>query len=440
MKPKADFEQEKRKDETFQEVPVEDHDSSDMEQITLREKTVIRKVDWRLLPILGALYAIALIDRVNISNARIAGMEKELKLDIGNRYSVALLVFFIPYFIFELPSNIILRRVGSANWLAFIAFAWGTFMLGQGFITNYTSLVVFRFFLGLFESGGFSSILAFGLMHMNGIRGYLGWRWIFIIEGLITQLVAILSWFLIIDFPHKAQKNGFLTEQEAKVMQHRIDRDRQDAMPDPLTLAKVGKHLCDLKLWAFYALSYFSPLIIQGMGYSASVANLLNAPPYVFSVISAFFFAWLGDKWRIRGPIIMLQSILCITGLMLTAHHRNNAIRFLGIFLNGAGCHGNIPALLAYQSNNIRTQSKRAVGSALQIGFGAIGGILASTAFRQADAPRYVPGLWTTTGLQFVGVGLLCVMEFHFWRRNKQVDEKRAAKPIEGLEGFKYTL
>jgi len=88
-------------------------------------KRIIRKVDRRLLPILGALYSIALIDRINVSAARVAGMDADLGLSIGHRYTIALVVFFIPYFVFELPSNIVLRKVGSANWLAFIAFAWG---------------------------------------------------------------------------------------------------------------------------------------------------------------------------------------------------------------------------------------------------------------------------------------------------------------------------
>jgi hypothetical protein len=89
------------------------------------EKSLIRKVDWRLLPILGALYSIALIDRVNISAARIAGMDVDLGLHIGSRYTTALAVFFPSYALLELPSNIVLRKVGTANWLAFIAFSWG---------------------------------------------------------------------------------------------------------------------------------------------------------------------------------------------------------------------------------------------------------------------------------------------------------------------------
>ena len=123
------------------------------------------------------------------------------------------------------------------------------------------------------------------------------------------------------------------------------------------------------------------------MGYTAGVANLLSAPPVVFAVISAFIFAWIGDKYHLRAPCIMAQSTICLIGLMLTAYHRNNGVRYFGIFLGQAGCQGNIPAVLAYQSNNIRLQSKRSVGSALQIGFGAIGGIAAGMLITSDDPP-----------------------------------------------------
>ena len=122
---------------------------------THEEKKLIRKVDWRLLPILGALYSIALIDRVNISAARIAGMDVDLGLSIGDRYTIALVVFFPPYFFLELPSNLVLRKVGSANWLAFIAFMWGCVMIGQGFVTSYQALAGCRTLLGFFEAGFF---------------------------------------------------------------------------------------------------------------------------------------------------------------------------------------------------------------------------------------------------------------------------------------------
>lgn len=176
------------------------------------------------------------------------------------------------------------------------------------------------------------------------------------------------------------------------------------------------------------------------MGYSAGAANALSAPPTCFAVFSAMTFAWLGDKFRLRGPFIVIQALLTIVGLMITAYHPRNGVRYFGLFLGTAGCQGNIPAVLAYQSNNIRMQSKRSVGSALLIGFGGIGGILASTTFKQSEAPKYRSGLWATVALQLWVISSVGAMTCYFLWKNKKVDNGSLKKPIEGLEGFKYTL
>lgn len=277
---------------------------------------------------------------------------------------------------------------------------------------------------------------------------------IFIIEAIITCVAAILAWFVIIDFPDRAESKGFLTHGEATFVLQRIEDDRGDSVADPLTWAKFFHHLSDWKLWAYatlymgttmpvYAFSYFLPVILVGMGYTGGHANALSAPPALAAAIVAFGFAWLGDKKRIRAPLIAIQSLIVITGLMLVAYAKNNGVRYFGTFLGVAGAQGNVPAILAYQSNNIRGQSKRAVGSALQIGFSAIGGILASTTFRQRDSPRYTTGLWVSAGLQLWILFTLGVTSSYFWKKNKQADQQTAAgepaEAIEGQVGFRYT-
>lgn len=92
-----------------------------------------------------------------------------------------------------------------------------------------------------------------------------------------------------------------------------------------------------------YAFAYFSPVIIAGMGYSGGVANLMAAPPVVFAVVSAFFFAWISDKIKMRAPAILIQCTITIIGLMMTAYHSNDYVRYAGIFLGTAGAQGNIP-------------------------------------------------------------------------------------------------
>ncbi|CAZ81943.1 unnamed protein product [Tuber melanosporum] len=450
------------------------------------ERKIIRKVDIRLIPMLAAIYSVAMVDRTNMSNAAIAGMMKDLKLYIGDRYSIALLVFFIPYFLFELPSNIVLRRVGSAVWLGSIALAWGSVTIGMGFIEDWRILVFSRVLLGFFEAGffpgciylisswytryevqkrlagfyllstfigGLSPILAYGLMQMNGVQGLSGWRWILIIASVTTVAVALLAYLVLIDFPDKLlqRRRPFLTDFDVEIIKSRIDRDRDDSQADPLTWGVIGVHLMDWKLWAYallfmnaavpgYALAYFLPIILKGMGYSKGMSQILSSLPYIPAIVVAFLLAWCADRTRLRAPFIVFGCLLVIAGMSVTAYATSNSARYFGVFLGLAGAQNNIPAVLAYQSNNIRMNSKRSVGSALQVGFGAIGGVFASTVYRQEDSPKYRNGLWATIGCQLLTLLLLACMTVYFKKKNRQHKEDTLDKPIENHPAFTYTI
>ncbi|KAF2434371.1 MFS general substrate transporter [Tothia fuscella] len=178
-------------------------------------RRILRKIDMRLLPVLATIYPFALIDRVNLPNARIAGMDEDLGISIGNRYSLVSMIFFVPYVICQFPANIVIRKMGAALWLSSLVICWGAVTIGMGFTKTWTELLGYRIILGVLEAGyypgciyllsrwylrfevqkrfsafyllallssGFASILAYGIMQMKGLGGLNGWRWIFIIE------------------------------------------------------------------------------------------------------------------------------------------------------------------------------------------------------------------------------------------------------------------
>jgi len=186
-----------------------------------------------------------------------------------------------------------------------------------------------------------------------------------------------------------------------------------------------------------YAFAYFLPIIFAGMGWKTAKAQLMSAPPCVFACIVGFLFAILADRMRMRGPVIVMQASICIIGLLTTAYSTNEGARYFGTFLGFAGAQGNVPAILSYQSNNIRMNSKRSVGSALQVGFGAVAGIFASTVFRPVDAPRYLPGLWASVGCQMFIIIAVAGMSVYFKAMNKK---QREGKHIENHPDFTYTL
>ncbi|EPQ27379.1 uncharacterized protein PFL1_04918 [Pseudozyma flocculosa PF-1] len=445
-------------------------------------KRVRTRIDRRLLPILGALYSIALIDRTNLSAARIAGAEKDLKLNVGQNYTIATLIFFVPYIIFEMPSNLLLRKIGPAKQLSAIATLWGIVMMAQGFVKDWKQLVVTRFFTGLLEAGffpacvllvscfyvrresqvrmsafylvsvgfsGFSNIIAYGISKMNGLGGLAGWRWIFIMEGLATIVLGVSAYWLIIDFPDRAVETGFLKPEERDLILTRIQRDRGDAEADPLTMAKLRKYALDIKPWIYgimfmnttlptYAYAFFLPVILRGMGYSIRDTFLLGAAPYCVAMVMAFGFALISDRFFTRIPVIVTQCLLTIVGLAMLFDTTNKNVMLAGAFLGVSGANGNIPAILNFSQNNIVGQSKRSFVSVVVVSFGGIGGIFASCVYQSKDAPLYRPGLYATMACQaFNVVACLCFAIYFSWA-NKKVREGK--KVVEGKPGFTYTI
>jgi len=188
------------------------------------------------------------------------------------------------------------------------------------------------------------------------------------------------------------------------------------------------------------AMGFFLPIILKGMGYSTGMSMIMSAMPAIPSVVVCVSLAWWADKSRVRAPFIAFGTLLVIAGLSMTAYSTHNSVRYFGVFLCVAGQLSNVPALLAYQANNIRMDSKRSVGSALQIGFGAIGGVFASTVFRQQDAPGYRNGFWAAIGCQLFTLLLLAFMTIYFKRKNRQHKEGTLDKLLENHPDFTYTL
>ncbi|KAL8765837.1 MAG: hypothetical protein Q9209_007196 [Squamulea sp. 1 TL-2023] len=486
-------------------------------------KSIVRRVDLRLVPICGLMYCVSLLDRTNLSNAAIAGsnedadssrsqyisMTKELSLATKNpdRYSVITLVFFITYVVAQPPTTLLTRFFGPRIWLGTITFLWGVTMIGFGFVKDWTALVGLRLLLGVLESGffpgvvyllstwyrryevgkrysifyligslasAFGGILAFGLMQIQGYprqKGDGGWRWIFIVEGCLTCLVAFLGYILLVSFPDnkKSRFVWFLSAEERQLIVARVNQDRGDADLEKFSLRKWLGGASDWKVWqqissdvtlqrsdnepfanlwsgfgcattVSYALAYFLPIILNlGLKYNTGTSQCLIAPPYAFAGIVMIVTGWFGDKYKQRGACVAFNAMLCIIGLAVMGWaYGDTRARYFGVFFATAGANANVPSVLTYQANNIRGQWKRAFCSATLVGCGALGGIVGSTVFRSQDSPRYVPGLSVAMGSQIIILAAVGLLTVAFKTGNKKAD--RGEKILEDSPSFRYTI
>lgn len=177
----------------------------------------------------------------------------------------------------------------------------------------------------------FHSHFIFTKTQQRGLGGLTAWRWIFVIQGLITCVIAGIGWFVLVGFPDqmKKSKRKFLSGDEYDFIMRRITKDRADVNLEPFDIKKYLRAGLDVNIWGIgfiyysttttaYALSYFLPIIYrQGMGFSTGVSLCLFAPPYAAAGILMFATSWLGDRYHIRGPILIFNAMLTIIGLPL---------------------------------------------------------------------------------------------------------------------------
>ncbi|KAF2840846.1 major facilitator superfamily transporter [Patellaria atrata CBS 101060] len=418
------------------------------------ERKLVTKIDLHVLPFLCILYLLAFLDRVNISNANIFGLSKELDLERDSRYNNALVIFFVPYILFEIPSNLILKKLRPHVWLSLCMFGFGLVTMLQGFVQNYEGLLTTRFFLGVFETGmfpgcfyligmwyrrheaqrrytfffssttlagAFGGLLASAIGKMDGMKGYRGWRWIFILEGVLTVLVSIAFFFLIPDFPEDVK---WLTTEERAYVQARLRVDQgRSALERRITFQDVRNVFKDPKIFAggfmyfglivpAYGYAYFSPGIIQSYGYSRIQTQLHSVPPWAAAFVFAMIVAYISDKIRHRFAFTIICISICIVGFgILIAVHDNTKLQYGALFLVAIGAYSAMPIIVCWFNMNLGGHHRRSVGSAWQVAFGNIGGIIAVYAFMQKDAPKYITGYSICIAFVILS-GLSCLIYF----------------------------
>lgn len=243
----------------------------------------------------------------------------------------------------------------------------------------------------------------------------------------------------------------FLNDQEIEKALQRIDDDRQDAgEPEHFSLGAIIVHFLDPKLYAFSvlffllnlvttALAYFLPIILSGgMGFSSNQAILLSAPPYYYAIIPALLSSYIGDKYRMRGPIIIFNALFLIIGFCMFGFARNVVARYIGTFLATGAYVANWAAMNAYQANNIRGQWKRATFAAAVSASNGLGGIAGSYIVRLEEASAgYPTAIWVSIGSHLVIIVIVVVLTLLFWTANNRKSSTHHI--IEGMLGFKYT-
>lgn len=379
------------------------------------------------------------------------------------------------------------KRFGPNKVLAVALVAWSVVTLCTGFVQTYAQAIVLRCLLGACEagvapgfafifstiyprestakrvaliylanvtSGAFGGLFAYGVQSMGERRGLAAWRWLFIIEGIISIVICGGCW---LSFPNSPETAWFLTAEEKQLMQRRKGRDAvykgddkfdwkytKMAFTDPfIYLASLSFFCSSIAIFGF---GTFLPTIIRGLGYNAFQANYLTIPVYAFGAIVLCICSHFSDKLNKRAIFLMVLPIPVVVGYIITVGTASAGAGYFAMFLCCGGIYTFNATILTWVTTNLKPDHKRSVGLPLFVSLGNLSGLVASQLYPSAQGPRYIMGNAVSAGME--GLALCLVfLTYLMLRRRNQIKERLIAEGVtdNGKDGdmgldFMYAL
>jgi ACS family tartrate transporter-like MFS transporter len=338
-----------------------------------QSRILFSKITWRLIPLLFLCYIIAYIDRINVGFAKLQ-LREVLGVDeavFGSIYGLGAGLFFVGYFLFEVPSNLILQRVGARIWIARIMIIWGFVAVAMMFISSTTAFYFMRFLLGVAEAGFYPGVILYltywypaqeraktialfatggviagivgsplsgAILGINGIGGLEGWQWLFLLEGFPAVLLGLVVLFVLPNGPHKAK---WLSAEEKIWIKMRIDEE--NSLYKGKTSFKLSEALTSSRVWLLcliyfllnvggYGYEMWMPSIIKGFsGMSYTIVGLINAIPYIAAAVAMLLVGQHSDRTGERRWHVAIAAITSAAGFAFSAYLQNPYLAMLAL-------------------------------------------------------------------------------------------------------------
>ncbi|KAK6087717.1 major facilitator superfamily transporter [Seiridium cupressi] len=442
------------------------------------ERRVRLKIDLYIIPTVALLYLFCFIDRANIGNARLAGLETELGMTGTYDYNKLLSIFYISYILFEVPSNMACKWIGPGWFIPILSLCFGIASLGTAFVNNLPQACGVRFVLGVFESGmmpgisyylsrwyrrselafrlslfivmsplagAFGGLLASGILSLESFGNLHKWRMIFAIEGIITIGLSLLSFLALTDRPATAR---WLTQEEKDLAIARVKSERvsQTSVLDKFSKSKLWLGFWNPAVlstaWVFLlnnitvqGLAFFLPTIVATIypTYTTIQKQLYTVPPYI---VGAFFTLLLpGLSWRLdkRQIFFILSAPLVIIGYSMFLGSTNPQVRYAATFFLTSSCFSLGPLANAQVAAQVISDTSRSMSLATNMMFGNVGGLVATWSYISWDAPNYHIG----NGLNLAAASVILIFSTLslFWMKwdNKRRDKRDIDRELDGL-------
>jgi ACS family tartrate transporter-like MFS transporter len=413
------------------------------------ERRTVATVSKRLIPFLILCFFVAYLDRVNVGFAALT-MNTDLGLS-ASAFGFGAGIFFLAYFLFEVPSNLLLERVGARKWIARIMFSWGVISAATAFVTSETSFYVVRVLLGIAEAGFFPGVIFYltlwfpavyrarilgyfitavplstvigapvsgWLLGLDGVIGLKGWQWLFILEAVPALILSVVVFFYLTDRPGDAawlppdERAWLMTRlQEEQATRERVRRFTvRQALLDPQVLAlsivyfgAVGTN---------YGLGFFLPQIVKAFGMSNLQAGFVTALPYVAGLAGSVWLGWHSDYSNERRLHLAFPLFLASAGIAISTAIDDPAMKMLALSIAAFGIFGALPVFWTFPTAFL-SGAAAAGGIALINSIGNLAGFAGPYAMgRIRDLTgTYTGGLLLLSAFGFIAMAIVLTLD-----------------------------
>ncbi|ORY00048.1 MFS general substrate transporter [Basidiobolus meristosporus CBS 931.73] len=431
------------------------------------EKALVRKVDLRVMTWIGLMFFFLQLDRGNLSNAMTDNFAEDLGMTI-NEVNVGTIIFVLSFVSLEIPSNMVIRRVGAERWIPFLMFLWGTVSWAQTFMYDRTTFYLSRFFLGLTEAGyipgiilymttyytrdelatrlswfwgvlaladASSGLIAFGVLRLRSVCGLKGWQWLFLIDGVGTVIVALVSFFYLPAGPSKTKgllrgKDGWFNDRQVKILVTRLIRDdpsKANGQRKGANLGDLTSALKDSRVWGHVLIGFFGlmapapvtsymPLMIKGFGFNTVTSNLLTVPAHLLKLLFMLALTRNSDRVKDRAWHGVFGMTWFLLGVLLLEFLPDSVGKWplYAVVIFTVGWPYWHPINAAWLTENVAPMGKRSIALAMYIMSVNINGLISSQIYRDDDKPRFHRGNWINIGIASFSILLFLAQRHHY--------------------------
>ncbi|KAH7329596.1 major facilitator superfamily domain-containing protein [Stachybotrys elegans] len=452
----------------FEEIekPVPRYDKVDYsgahEKTDPKEIALVKKLDRWIMPMLWSMYWLNYLDRNAIALARLNDLEEDLNLT-GTQYQTCVSILFVGYILGQVPSNMFLTRTRPSRYMGIMMMLWAVVSALTAVADDYIGLLLTRFFLGLTEAPyypgavymlslfytrkeiatriailytgnilatAFAGLIAAGIFHgLDDVAGISGWQWLFILQGAVTFVIAVVGYFVLPDTPLKTR---WLTQEERDLAYNRVELDTVGNKGETSTTEGLKQAIKDPLVWIFCAMAHmhlaangfknFFPTVVETLGFNTTVTLVLTCPPYLLAGIATLFVSWSSGRFNERTWHITISKAVAVVGFAAAAATLNVVGRYIAMVVFCLGTYGVNSLILGWCGSVCgQTKEKKAVAISMTTCIMNISFIWTPYLWPSSDEPRYVIAMVSSCAFSIATALLAWLAKVILKRRNAQL-------------------